>query len=97
MNPRTAEAALLDRCAVAAREAGQAAQDACEANVFRVAALVIRSSFPVESTCLMRASERYFVSHPNDKVDPKDVIRKGWILTLPRLHDMLIHRLNGMN
>lgn len=95
MVAREAEAALLARCTVVVREAAQSAQDQCEANVFRVAAMVIRSRFPRESMCLLRASERYFAVHPNERLAAADVVRQGWVLSLPRLRDMLNHRLDG--
>jgi hypothetical protein len=95
MTARDAESALLARCSLVAREAAQSAQDQREANVFRLAAMVVRSRFPNESMCLMRASERYFASHPNERLAPADVVRKGWVLSLPRLRDMLSHRLHG--
>ena len=43
----------------------------------------------------MQASERYFDLHPNEKIAPADVVRKGWVLSLPRLRDMLSHKLRG--
>ncbi len=95
MTAREAEAALLARCSVVAREAAQSAQDQCEANVFRLAAMVVRSRFPRESMCLLRASERYFAVHPNERLAAADVVRQGWVLSLPRLRDMLSHRLDG--
>ncbi len=95
MTARDAESALLTRCTVVAREAEQSAQDQREANVFRLAAMVVRSRFPGESLRLMQASERYFASHPNDRLAPADVVRKGWVLSLPRLRDMLSHRFHG--
>jgi hypothetical protein len=95
MTARDAESALLARCAVVARVAAQSAQDQREANVFRLAAMVVRSRFPVESLCLMQASELYFASHPDERLASADVVRKGWVLNLPRLRDMLSHRLCG--
>lgn len=94
MTARDAESALLARCFAVAREVTQSAQDQREANVFRLAAMVVRSRFPNESMYLMQASERYFVSHPNERLAPADVVRKGWVLSLPRLRDMLSHRLS---
>ena len=93
MNVREAESALLARCSTVAREAAQPAQDQREANVFRVAAMVVQSQFPGESMCLMRASERYFDSHPNEQLEPAEVVRRGWVLSLPRLRDMLLRQL----
>lgn len=93
MTARDTESTLLARCAAVAREAAQSAQDQREANVFRLAAMVVRSRFPGESVCLMQASERYFASHPNQRLAPAEVVRKGWVLSLPRLRDMLSQRL----
>lgn len=95
MTAREAGSALLARCLVVAREAAQSARDPREANVFRWAAMVVRSRFPNEATCLMRASERHFASHPDERLAPADVVRKGWVLSLPRLRDMLSRRLHG--
>lgn len=93
MTARDVEAALLTRCAVVAREAAPAAQDQREANVFRLASMVVRSEFPRESECLMLASEQYFAANPNDSLLPGAVVRNGWIVSLPRLRNMLSHRL----
>lgn len=95
MATRNDESALLARCSAVAREVAQSAQDQREANVFRLAAMVVQSRFPRESMCLMQASERYFDSHPNERLAPADVVRKGWVSNLPRLRDMLSHRLYG--
>jgi hypothetical protein len=93
MTARDVEAALLTRCVAVAREAAPAAQNQREANVFRLAAMVVRSAFPCESDRLMLASEQYFDEHPNDSLPPGAVVRNGWIVSLPRLRDMLSHRL----
>jgi len=95
MTARELEAALLTRCSAAAREVAPMAQDQREANVFQLAGMVVRSQFSRESTNLMRASERYFAMHPNEQLTAGDVVRNGWILSLPRLRDMLSHRLYG--
>jgi len=92
---RDAESALLARCSAVAQEAAPSAQDQREANVFRLAAMVVQSRFPNESKRLMQASEQYFTVHPNERLAPAEVVRKGWVLGLPRLRDMLSHRLCG--
>ncbi|MGB3225207.1 MAG: hypothetical protein WBB23_20625 [Desulforhopalus sp.] len=85
---------MIDRCVAVARNSTESAQDQQEANVFWLAALVIESRFPEESKHLMDASEQYFSIHPGDKLDdPGEVVRKSWIINLPRLRDMLSHRL----
>lgn len=95
MTARDLEAALLARCLAVAREVEHSAQDQREANVFRLAAMVVKSRFPSESKSLMRTSDRYFALHPDERLPPADVVRNGWILSLPRLRDMLTHQLRG--
>ena len=94
MTARDTESGLLKRCAIVARGMKQSAQDQCEANVFRLAAMVVQSRFPIESQALMYASERYFALHPNERLPPVEVVRKGWVVSLPRLRDMLTHQLS---
>lgn len=89
MPARRAESDMLARCVAVARGAVPVARDQQEANVFRLAALVVQSRFPGESASLMNASERYFMQHPGDKLAPAEVVRNGWVFSLPRLRDML--------
>jgi len=93
MTARDAESALLARCSAVARELVQSALDQRETNVFRLAAMVVQSRFPGESKRLMRASEQYFAAHPHEMLAPADVVRKGWVLSLPRLRDRLSRQL----
>lgn len=93
MTARDVESALLARCSVVAREAAQVAQDQREANVFQLAAMVVRPQFPAESKCLAQASERYFASHPTERLASAEVVRRGWVMSLPRLRDMLSRQL----
>lgn len=95
MTARDIESAMLDRCVAVAQEAGQSALNQREANVFWLAAMVIVNQFPSASKRLMQASEQYFSVHPSEKIDPEDVIRNGWVITLPRLRDRLSRRFNG--
>lgn len=93
MTAREIESVLLSRCCLVARDSAQIAQDQREANVFRLASMVIQSRFPVEADNLWRASEHYLANHPGEKLDPADVVRKAWIIDLPRLRDRLIRQL----
>jgi hypothetical protein len=93
MTTRELEAALLTRCTLAAREVAPIAQDQREANVFELAAMLVRSRFPREYTSLMLASAQYFATHPNERLAASDVVRNGWVLSLPRLRDMLSQQL----
>jgi len=92
MSARELEAAVLARCVAAARDTAQAARNQHEANVFRLAAIVVESRYPCESAALMRASERYFDVHPDQRLTAAEVVRRGWISNLPRLRDMLGYR-----
>ncbi|MBI1906417.1 MAG: hypothetical protein HYS20_09320 [Rhodocyclales bacterium] len=94
MTAREVEAALLTRCAAVARSVAPEAQDQREANVFRVAAIVMQSRFPRESGNLMAASETYFATHPDERLVSGEIVRNGWITSLPRLRDMLSQRLS---
>ncbi|MGO4304410.1 hypothetical protein [Cupriavidus sp. RAF12] len=93
MGAREVEDALLKRCAAVAREANLVATDQREANVFRLAAMVVQSRFPHEATRLMVASERYFATHPAEQLASVEVIRRGWVANLPRLRDRLSREL----
>lgn len=93
MNARDTEALLLSRCATAAQGISHAI-DQRDANVFRLAAMVIQSRFPQASQVLMQASDNYFLQHPNEKLPPIEVVHKGWIISLPRLRDMLSRQLD---
>ena len=94
MNARDTEAALLTRCVAVARAESTLAQDPREANVFRLAGMVVRSRLPDESTRLMQASDQYFAEHPKERLPAVEVVRNGWVVNLPRLRDMLSHQLD---
>ncbi len=94
MTAREVESALLARCSDVAQGRDLLAQDQREANVFRLAAMVVQSRFPSESSVLMSASDRYFALHPGERLHPAEVVRNGWVLSLPRLRDTLSHLLN---
>jgi hypothetical protein len=57
---RETENDMLTRCAAAARSLTLAARYQRDANVFRVAAMVVQSRLPREANRLMQVSEDYF-------------------------------------
>lgn len=93
MNARDTELNLLTRCTAVARDVAPTAADQREANVFRLASMVVQSRFPQEAARLMRASERYFAAHPGERLASAQVVRNGWVTNLPRLRDMLSQHL----
>jgi hypothetical protein len=90
-NPRNREARMLDRCAMVANDGSTTMipSDGREANVFRVASMVIQSRYPIESKRLMDSAERYYFVRPLDRAPAVDVIHRGDVISLPRLRDML--------
>jgi hypothetical protein len=98
MNPRDREKLMLDRCVLAARSlAGPInAENGREANIFRVAAMVIQSSFPTESKSLMVCANRYFAENPHELAPVVNVIHQGDVISLPRLRDSLTRKFNAV-
>lgn len=88
---RDREAQILARCVAFTleREAPSSPIDCREANVLRVAAMVLQSRFPMESRRLMDAAESYYRKHPASRAPVVDAIRNGDIISLPRFRDML--------
>lgn len=93
LTARDAEALMLARCVAVARVNGEAANDQREANVFRVASMVMDKHYPTEAGRLRAASSSYFGKHPGDKLLAGAVLSKGWVQGLPRLRDMLSREL----
>jgi hypothetical protein len=94
MSAREFESRLLTRCvAVARSDDALTAENQCEANVFRVAAMIISPHWPQEAARLMQAGEDYFAQHPAQQLHASEVVRKGWIFSFPRLRDMLTRQL----
>lgn len=89
MSGRESEAVMLDRCRWGATRGAEGASDQREANVFRLAAMLVRARHPLSSAGLMAASERYFLAHPDERLAAEDVLRRGWLTSLPRLRDLL--------
>lgn len=92
-NPREAEEVMLMSCLEVAQGVRAMPCSAQQANVMRVAAMVIGRSFPVSQKRLSEAAARYFEAHPGDKVESAEIVRRGWVSTLPRLRDRLEHKL----
>ncbi|WP_414448253.1 hypothetical protein AB4851_02225 [Burkholderia sp. 22PA0099] len=95
MNARDLENSLLARCVEVARAPTAVAESALEANVFRLAGMVVRSEFPESYSRLLASSQQYFDKHAADLLEPGAVVRNGWIISFPRLRDMLEHRLRA--
>ncbi len=85
---------MLTRCTQLARGTDSQASNVIEANVMRVAGLVIKSRFPEESARLLLKSRHFFQQQKGGEPLPVElVLRQGWIVSLPRLRDMLTEQL----
>ncbi|HTJ93034.1 MAG TPA: hypothetical protein VL424_07985 [Pararobbsia sp.] len=93
VSAQDAEARLLTRCTQVALGVSTSAQDGREANAFRLASLMADRNFSAAYRRLMNVSQFYFDQHPAERLDPEDVVRNGWVVSLPRLRDMLRDRL----
>jgi len=89
MSTREQEAILLDRCVAVGKGNEGGATSQIEANVFRLAGMIIRTNYKAESARLIAASETYFAVHPDELVPSAEIVRSGWIISAPRLRDSL--------
>ena len=88
VSPRDAEAEMLQRTLNAVQ--GEAlASDARDALVFKCAASILRPNFPEAAKALDRASKAYFSAHPGEELPVQEVVRRGWLISLPRFRDRL--------
>jgi hypothetical protein len=86
---RTAEARLLARCAAVARGEGAAATDARSANVFRLAASLLPPRRRAEAARLADAADAFFATSPATACSTADIVRNGWVVSLPRFRQQL--------
>lgn len=80
---RINEYSMLSLCQAAAVNPSMEASSGMEANMFRVASCALGSRFPIQARRLLQASRRYFVQHPLEQVASQDVVRQGWVRSLP--------------
>ena len=66
-----------------------------EANVFRVASMILGQRYRQEARRLLSVGDAYFATNPSEQVPPAEVIRQGWVLSLPRLRELLEARLHS--
>lgn len=92
---RAREDALLDRCVEVARSGAVPARDEIEANFFLLAAAVLKWKYPDEASRWKRAGDAYVVSRQGSLLTSDEVLQRGWVISLPRLRDMLIHKLTA--
>ncbi|MCQ9730193.1 hypothetical protein LM497_30085 [Pseudomonas aeruginosa] len=93
MTARDSEAAMLECCALIATGALDAPRTPAEANVCRVAGMVLGRHLHDARQRLAQAAAAYFATHPSELLESAETVRRGWIIDLPRLRDRLERRL----
>lgn len=89
MESRANEFQMIQRCVEAAIGTLSAPADQREANIFRLASMLLLPRFPSEAGTLMAKCDRYFSTRPMDLVESAQIVRNGWVISLPRLRDSL--------
>lgn len=92
---RDIEQAMLERCRQIAATLDDAPRDQAEANVCRLAGMIVRNRYPEAGARLFDAATRYFADHPDQELPSAEIVRRGWIINAPRLRDRLERLLAG--
>jgi len=92
---RDTEQAMLERCRQIATTPDDAPRDQAEANVCRLAGMIVGHRYSEAGARLFDAATRYFADHPEQELPSAEVVRRGWIINAPRLRDRLERLLAG--
>ncbi len=92
-NARDKEAAMLECCVEIATATLDAPRTPAEANVCRVAGMILSHNLQDARRRLAQAATTYFAAHPSELLESAETVRRGWIINLPRLRDRLERRL----
>ena len=90
-DPRAREEQLLERCAAAATGSLSQAADAQEASVFLLAAALLPPHLAAEAARLRSAAQVWHGA--GETVDAGEVVRRGWVVSLPRFRQAISERL----
>ena len=90
---RDKEATMLECCALIATGALEAPRTPAEANVCRVAGMILGRHLQDARQRLAQSAAVYFSAHPDELLESAETVRRGWISNLPRLRDRLERRL----
>lgn len=96
MTARDNEAAMLECCVLIATGALDAPRTPAEANVCRVAGMILGRHLHDARQRLSQAADAYFADHPSELLESAETVRRGWIINLPRLRDRLERRLQDV-
>jgi hypothetical protein len=89
MDARQQEEQLVARCCAVASGDATAPVDEREANVFRIVATILGPQHIAEADRLLTASSTWFVAHNIEALPAAEVVRRGWIASLPRMRQLV--------
>ncbi|WP_354683265.1 hypothetical protein [Cupriavidus necator] len=84
---------IVDRCIDVALHGVATTLNKRDANIFRLAAMILRPRFPIQSATLLAVCDKYFQLHRDDLIESAQVVRNGWITSPSRFRDSLEFRL----
>lgn len=90
---RQIEGELIVYCARVACGEKVAVSTQREANVLAVAAKALGGQFHAERERMREAAESYLCAHENERLGTSEVIRAGWVVSLPRMNDFLTRQI----
>ncbi|WP_261531379.1 hypothetical protein [Burkholderia multivorans] len=96
LQARDIEQAMLERCLQIATTPGDMPRDQAEANVCRLAGVIVDGRYPEAGKRLSDAAATYFADHPGQQAPSAEVVRRGWITNAPRLRERLERLLAGV-
>lgn len=93
MDARQHEEKLVARCFAVASGDATAPIDEREANVFRIVATILGPQHAAEADRLLAVSSAWFLAHNVEALPAAEVVRRGWIVSLPRMRQFVCRAL----
>jgi hypothetical protein len=84
---------IINDCIIRAASGENVELDNVTANVLGLSAVLLKREFPVHAENMLSACERYFTNTKDERLTAKQVLAKNWIISLPRLKDMIAAQL----
>lgn len=95
---RLQEASLVRQCLDVATTSSLTEEPTCQqAQIFRLAAMLLRSSHPEAALNLQQAYDVHLLKHACIPLPPDAAIKQGWVLGLARFRDTLCRQLNSVS
>lgn len=89
MTSRNTEQRLVQTCVRVAAGEHTSSLDKQTANIIRLAAMLVRSNHPAASMRLRDVASDYFAGHGMSPLATEELLRRGWVISLPRFRSIL--------